>query len=217
MFEKQTFYEVLQVPQNATLKEIKLAYHKMAMKWIYKLKKGENIALCYLKMRGINEAFLVLGTIESRTRYDVFLDERNQSKNSNSVEKRVIFESLPDYLEATIGYLAIYENLIKFNNGFPGEFLDFLKWDGHSKTIDGIDKIYSNIIDFNSLEIEFFNNWLSSFAFEFVELFCDGYKKTDLYFGYEDVHEDDLVKRLDKDFKTIIHNEIRLSKKKARH
>ncbi|WP_406615953.1 DnaJ C-terminal domain-containing protein [Mycoplasmopsis hyopharyngis] len=69
MASKRDYYEVLGISKNATEKEIKTAYRKLAMKYHPDiLKDGSSDA----KMRELNEAYDTLSDAEKRKEYDLY-------------------------------------------------------------------------------------------------------------------------------------------------
>lgn len=60
------YYAILQVDENATQKEIKIAFKKQAIKWHPDKNIGKDTTP---KMQEINEAYLILNDIEARKRY----------------------------------------------------------------------------------------------------------------------------------------------------
>ncbi|NLA26082.1 MAG: J domain-containing protein [Firmicutes bacterium] len=66
----QDYYEILEVGREATEKEIKAAYRKMARKWHPDLHPAGDKAAAEEKFKKINEAYEVLKDPEKRGRYD---------------------------------------------------------------------------------------------------------------------------------------------------
>ncbi|MFZ5647709.1 MAG: DnaJ C-terminal domain-containing protein [Bacillota bacterium] len=66
----QDYYETLGVSRNATEKEIKAAYRKLARKWHPDLHTDKDKASAEEKFKQINEAYEVLSDPEKRAKYD---------------------------------------------------------------------------------------------------------------------------------------------------
>lgn len=66
----QDYYETLGVNRNASEKEIKTAYRKLARKWHPDLHTEKDKAGAEEKFKQINEAYEVLGDPEKRSKYD---------------------------------------------------------------------------------------------------------------------------------------------------
>jgi curved DNA-binding protein len=68
--EYKDYYKILGVSREATDKEIKKAYHRLAQKWHPDKNPGDSQAAEHFK--GINEAYSVLSDPEKRTQYDQY-------------------------------------------------------------------------------------------------------------------------------------------------
>ena len=66
----QDYYQTLGVGKNATEKEIKTAYRKLARKWHPDLHTDKDKAAAEEKFKQINEAYEVLNDTEKRSKYD---------------------------------------------------------------------------------------------------------------------------------------------------
>lgn len=65
------YYEILQVPKNATDAEIKKAYRKLAMKW-HPDKNPDNAVEASKNFQEIGEAYDVLSDLQKRAIYDQY-------------------------------------------------------------------------------------------------------------------------------------------------
>lgn len=66
----QDYYEILGVKRDASAKEIKSAYHKLARQWHPDLHTGKDKEAAEEKIKQINEAYEVLSDSEKRSKYD---------------------------------------------------------------------------------------------------------------------------------------------------
>jgi curved DNA-binding protein len=66
----QDYYEILGVPRDASAKDIKAAYRKLARQWHPDLHMGKKKVEAEEKIKRINEAYEVLKDSEKRTKYD---------------------------------------------------------------------------------------------------------------------------------------------------
>ncbi|MDA8441549.1 MAG: DnaJ domain-containing protein [Peptococcaceae bacterium] len=66
----QDYYEILGIKRDATPKEIKTAYHKLARKWHPDVHSGKDKETAEEKIKQINEAYEVLSDPEKRGKYD---------------------------------------------------------------------------------------------------------------------------------------------------
>lgn len=66
----QDYYQILGIERNATEKEIKTAYRKLARKWHPDLHTEKDKAAAEEKFKEINEAYEVLSDQEKRAKYD---------------------------------------------------------------------------------------------------------------------------------------------------
>ena len=67
---KQDYYQTLNVKRDASEKEIKQAYRRLARQYHPDVNPGD--AAAEQKFKEISEAYEVLGNAESRTKYDRF-------------------------------------------------------------------------------------------------------------------------------------------------
>ena len=80
-----TYYEVLGVDRNATKKEIKKAYRKLARKWHPDLNQ-DNLKVAEDKMTQINVAYSVLSDDVARIDYDKKLDAQSARKTQGKTK-----------------------------------------------------------------------------------------------------------------------------------
>jgi len=75
--KRKDYYKILEIPNSASPKEVKRAYHKMALKW-HPDKNPDQRDLAEEKLKDINEANTVLSDPEKRGKFDrgEDLDER---------------------------------------------------------------------------------------------------------------------------------------------
>lgn len=85
------YYLILEIPSNATFKEIKDAFKKQAIKWHPDKNKDINTTL---QMQDINEAYLFLKDVEGREKYDL---EYNFYKSHYKKDEDGIDEIVTEY------------------------------------------------------------------------------------------------------------------------
>lgn len=84
------YYQILDIPQNSSQEEIKIAFKKQAILW--HPDKNPEIDTTE-QMQNINEAFLILKDIDARERYDIEFNLyktsiNNQEKNEQFKDKK---------------------------------------------------------------------------------------------------------------------------------
>ena len=86
------YYAILEVDENATQEDIKLAFKKQALKWHPDRNPGVDTTK---RMQEINEAYLILKDTEARARYDKeyqrfkqFKKEKQERKEYQNREKQ---------------------------------------------------------------------------------------------------------------------------------
>ncbi len=80
---EQSLYEILGVSQNATLKEIKIAYRQKAMEYHPNMNPSKNNGVCHKMMCKINDAYNTLKNPDLRVFYDATLFEKDKYAVSN--------------------------------------------------------------------------------------------------------------------------------------
>lgn len=108
----QDYYEILGVKRDASEKDIKAAYRKLARKWHPDLHSGKKKAEAEEKFKKINEAYEVLGDPEKRAKYDRLGSNWRMGQD---------FEPPPD-MEGVRFYTSA-----DFGEGFPSGFSDFFE------------------------------------------------------------------------------------------
>ena len=107
---KRDFYEILQVPRNATKEQIKKAYRKKALEFHPDKNPGNKEA--EEKFKEAAEAYEVLSNEEKRSRYDQFGHALNH-------DPAVLIQTQdlpPVYEENSCLYIFTRENLLKRNH-----------------------------------------------------------------------------------------------------
>lgn len=108
----QDYYEILGVKRDASEKEIKSSYRKLARKWHPDLHAGKDKVEAEEKFKKINEAYEVLSDPEKRAKYDRLGSNWHMGQD---------FEPPPD-MEGVRFYTSS-----DFGEGFPGGFSDFFE------------------------------------------------------------------------------------------
>ena len=114
-----TYYEILGVDKNATAKEIKKAYRRLAKKWHPDLNQ-DNLEVAGKKMREINVAYDTLSNEVSRIDYDKKLDaeaaksakksarqeapKTSQKKSAATSSSKVDFGGINSSFESFFGF-----------------------------------------------------------------------------------------------------------------
>lgn len=148
--EEITLYEILGVSQNATLKEIKIAYRKRAMEY-HPDNPDKNKESCHQMMCKINEAYSFLRNPVLRALYDEKLYEEGKcevakEEDSTSRQETTSDESQP----------KTYRKVYKPN----------------SKYYD-----YYNTMDFDESLQEEFIKWIEDFSYGYIRIVFDYYRK----------------------------------------
>lgn len=130
--DEQTYYEILGVSQDATLREIKTAYRQKAMECHPDVNPEANSRECHLKMCKINEAFRVLRNINSRLEYDKSLKKNEKSQNSSSQKENSSKSATEQKSDVQSGNKVSYDvydyyNTNDFEESEQEEFIEWLK------------------------------------------------------------------------------------------
>lgn len=149
--KEQTLYEILNVPQNATLKEIKIAYRRRAMEYHPDTNPNANNEFGHKMMCKINEAYSILRNPDLRILYDETLYEKEKSNISSENSTPTTTSQKKSGNEAqTKTYKRTYKpNSEQYN--------------------------YYNEMDFDEYMQEEFIEWLKTFSYEYIKLAFDFY------------------------------------------
>ena len=149
--KEQTLYEILNVPQNATLKEIKIAYKRRAMEYHPDSNPNANNEFCHKMMCKINEAYSILRNLDLRILYDETLYEKEKSDiSSENSPSTTPSQKNSENGAQTKTYKRTYKpNSEQYN--------------------------YYNEMDFDEYMQEEFIEWLNVFSYEYIKLAFDFY------------------------------------------
>ena len=148
--KEQTLYEILNVPQNATLEEIKIAYRKRAMEYHPDTNPNANNEFCHKMMCKINEAYSILRNPDLRKIYDERLLEEGKYDIHN--EENTSSQQTTGNKERAKTCKETYKpNSEQYN--------------------------YYNTVDFDEYTQEEFIEWIEIFSYEYIILTFDYYKK----------------------------------------
>ena len=86
--EYKNFYEVLEVREDASAREIRDAYIKKAKEWHSDVNPNKDFKLCHQTMCAINEAYRYLISPELRKLQDEVLAERRKETYKKATSKR---------------------------------------------------------------------------------------------------------------------------------
>lgn len=142
------YYEILGVPRNATEKEIKSAYKRLAKKYHPDLNPGNKEA--EEKFKEINEAYEVLSDPEKRKRYDMFGDVKGHYGTPHGG-----YEGFQDFNFDDFGFSGFQDIFSQFfNQGFSSHARRVVDEDGKDINYP----IYVELRDVvlgNSIEVSF--------------------------------------------------------------
>ena len=107
----RTYYDILEIEQNASINEIKKAYKKLALKYHPDVNKAINANEKFIE---INEAYEFLSDSEKRKIYDALISSNNQKQKKESDDfenwKRQAREKAEKYSKTE--YANFKENII---------------------------------------------------------------------------------------------------------
>ncbi len=86
--ENKNFYEVLEVREDASAREIRDAYLKKVRQWHPDVNSNKDFKLCHQMMCAINEAYRYLISPELRKLHDEVLAERRKEAYKKATSKR---------------------------------------------------------------------------------------------------------------------------------
>ncbi len=184
---EQTFYEILRVLPDATLKEIKSAYRQRCMEYHPDVNPVANNKSCHEMVCKINEAYSILRDAETRKAYDDMLKSRGQYYSSTEVTK-------PEEQASTAEGKSDATT-----RPYQRSYVD--------------EELYSyyNSVDFDEDMQEEFIFWMEEYADRYLRYVYAYYQK------YKPAKNDeDLLTRLYNMFENNIEIEKRLSKKKEK-
>lgn len=99
----KTWYEILEVSENASKEIIEKAYRVLAKKYHPDLQTQENRQKAENKMKEINEAYDILNCDEKRRAYDIYLEEERQKQTKKqeieNKNERILQEQLEKQLK----------------------------------------------------------------------------------------------------------------------
>ena len=129
------YYQILDILQNSSQEEIKIAFKKQAILW----HPDKNLDIDSTEqMQNINEAFLILKDIDARERYDVEFNLYRNSINNQEKEEQFTHERN----NASTEYVVNDEILNNWMNNAKKQSVDLAK-----QTIEDFKKIAKDGID----------------------------------------------------------------------
>lgn len=167
---EQTLYEILNVSQNATLIEIKIAYKQRAMEYHPDNNPNKDIESCHKMMCKINEAYSILKNPDLRQLYDKRLFEESKYDTHNEEDNTSSQQTSANESQAKTYKTTYKPNSEQYN--------------------------YYNTMDFDKSTQEEFIKWIEVFSYEYIRLAFDYYRKLNndkdsvlekLYNGFEDI------------------------------
>ena len=85
---RENYYRILGISKDATQKDIKKAYRRLARRFHPDLNPGDKSAEA--RFKNINEAYEVLSDVEKRKKYDSFGDKNQYAENYAKRNKRTL-------------------------------------------------------------------------------------------------------------------------------
>lgn len=162
----KTFYEILGVSKNATLKEIKDAYRKKAMENHPDNKKDEDKEKLHAMMCLINQAYATLRNPELRAIYDESIidkeekEEESPSASSSKTKTRYPKSEVYEYYNSVDYDEEMQREFIDWITYFSEEYTDlvikyiFSKELNSYNILDTLYETFGNIIDYEQINVK---------------------------------------------------------------
>lgn len=149
--EEITLYELLGVPQTATLKEIKIAYRERAMEYHPDSNQNKNTKGCHTMMCKINKAYRILRDSDLRAMYDEKLCEEGKYEGPKE-ENPSSSEETPSSKTYKKTYKRTYKPKKEQYN-------------------------YYNTMDFDERTQEEFIKWFDDFSYQYINVAFEYYRE----------------------------------------